>query len=197
MIHSSFALTPKETKMFEDLKSSVAYREYVRSVLESPVFMKVAQENLNDVDIKKDIELLMEEAKHTPSELNRLFKKAMSKMAIGIVADTVLLQELSAIKIDEAQADIAQDFKVAYLLGLAEEKYYKQAETKLKVEPDKNSVLYRGLIEYYKRTGTLEERKDEFELINDTKPTGITKPPRTKKENTSRELNIEGSDIRI
>jgi len=194
MIHSSFALTPKETKIFEDLKASVAYREYVKSILESPIFMKVAQENLNDIDIKQDIELLMEEAKHTPTELNKLFKKALSKMAIGIVADTVILQELSAVKIDEVRDTLSEDFKISYLLGLAEDKYYKQAENKLKIDPDKNSVLYRGLIEFYKRTGSLEEHKDEFELMTDKV---VAKSDKIIKKTPAKEISIEGSDIRI
>ena len=197
MIHSTFALTPKDTQVFKDMKCSVAYREYVKSILESPIFMKVAQENLNDIDIKKDIENLMEEAKHTPTELNRLFKKALSKMAIGIVADTLILQELSAVKIEDVRDELSEDFKISYLLGLADEKYYKKAEDKLKKEPNSNSVMYKGLIEYYKRTGKLESTTDEFEMISDNYEPPKKENTKNPKSNEKKQLDIEGSDIRL
>lgn len=197
MVNSHFKLSVRDTHDFGEMKDSVMYKDYIRSLIDSPIWSAIAREHIEDIDITDDIKKLMSEAKLTASELNSLFKRAIRRTVVGIMADTIILKEISDASIDDVKEDLEKDFKIKYLIGMADDRYYQEAEHKLSENPDTNSVLYRGLVEYYKRTGKISATEENPMTMLESKPTKPTSPKKRSKKDKVHSIDIESDDIRF
>lgn len=197
MINSHFTLNVRDYHLFKEMRESVVYRDYVKDIVNSPMYRSIAQDNIDAVDITEDIRKLMSDTKLTPSDLNKIFKDTLRKMALGLMTDAVLLKELADVSVDDVKKELDSDFKIKYLLGMADKRYYEEAEKKLRKDPDTSSILYRGLIEYYKRTGKLEtETENESNLVTLDKTTVAPKKMESKRE-SSHNIDIESDEVAL
>lgn len=191
MINAQYNMSISDMDKFKEMKNTPMYRDYVQDIVGSPIFRSITKEHIGDVNVTEDIAKLQNDMKLTPTELNALFKKALSKMAVGIAADTIIMKEIIDLGITDTKDDIDNNFKVKYLLGLADAKYYKRAEAKLKKNPDTEGVLYRGLVEYMKlkESGTLTLSLED-EQPKPPKPSPSPKPRKSG-------INLEASEIKF
>lgn len=158
MINLGYALTTEESDEFKKLKASSAYGSYLKSIAVSPSFQLIMKDHITNVDVSEDIKILKAQGKlHesvNPKVLSDIFRQSLSKMAICLVADSIILKELEDIKIEDISSELSKEAEINYLLGKADSKYYEQA-AKL-VEENKlseTSVGYRGLVAYLKQSG--------------------------------------------
>jgi hypothetical protein len=166
MIDTGFKLTATEMRKLDGFRTSAAYGTYLKSIKASPVYSTIVREYVKNIDIKSDV-VRMQSDGHLPDgvsadTLNTLFKQSISRMAINMVADTILMMELETKRLDDVLHDIKTDSDVVYIMGLAEEKYYKEAEKLLEEgKLERNSVAYRGLLNWNKLKEKLPKQKPE------------------------------------
>lgn len=203
MIDAGFKLTAVETRKLDEFKNTAAYGTYLKSIKSSPAYSAMVREYVKNIDIKDDIVRLQSDGylpdSVSPDTLNTLFKQSISRMAINIVADTVILLELEQKRVDDVIHNITSDADIIYLLGTADEKYYKEAEKLLEEgKLEKDTVAYRGLVNWYKirenlpkKGKSILENKSE-ELI--TKPTTSSKKANS---GSSRKFDLDSLDIEL
>lgn len=197
MIDSGFKLTADDTRKLNEFKISVAYGTYLKAIKASPIYSTIVREYVKNVDIKADVTRLQSDG-HLPDgvsadTLNNLFKQSISRMAINMVADTVILVELEQKRVDDVIHDIRSDADIMYLLGTADEKYYKEAEKLLeKGKLDQDTVTYRGLVNWHKLKEKLPRRKNE-ELV----PMPIKAVPIKESATKEKKFDLDSLDIDI
>lgn len=185
MINPGYKISVREEDDMRNFRDSAAYGTYLKAISGSPAFAAVMREHIQNVDINSDLKLLKNEGKLPDSvsskALNELFKQSLSKMAIGLVADTVILKELEDASVSEIINDLKKDSDVEYLLGEADKKYYVRAAKLLKEGKIKNdSIAFRGLVAYMKKNmEELEDLSNEATNIKKEKQ----KPVQTKENN--------------
>lgn len=198
MINPGYKISSKEEDEMREFRTSAAYGTYLKAISGSPAFAAVMREHIQNVNIADDVKLLKNEGKLpdgvSAKALNELFKQSLSKMAIGLVADAVILKELEDAKVAEIVQDLKQDSDVVYLLGEADKKYYSQAATLLEQgKIDKESVAFRGLVAFMKKhaaeLGTLEMEEPKATLLSTN-----TKTEEPKKE-TAPMPDLDSNDI--
>jgi hypothetical protein len=181
MINLGYALSVQEAEEMKKFKESAAYGTYLKSISSSPAFQLIMKEHITNVDVTEDIKSLKSQGK-IPDAVNAktisdLFRQALSKMAICLVADSVLLKEIEDVKMQDVFQDLTKEVEVNYLLGKADKKYYEQAAKLLEDNKlETGSVGYRGLVTYLKQNG---------KEVNELKKTAVvakTKPVAKKKE---------------
>lgn len=155
MINPGYKLSINEIKTLKEFKNSEAYSTYMKSISQSPAFVALMNEHINNVDISSDVEQLKQEGKLpstiTAKSMSGLFKKSLSRMAINILADSIILKELEDCKVEEVTSELKKDSDIIYLLGHADKKYYIQAARLAengKLSPD--DLAYRGLMAFMK-----------------------------------------------
>lgn len=194
MINVGFKLTAKDLRKLAEFKHSIAYGTYLKSIKSSPAYVAIMKEHADKIDIEEDVTKLKSEGKlpdSIPSDaLTALFKQSIARMVINIVADTTILKELEDRSTDEVIHDIKEDVNILYLTGMAEPKYYKEAQKLLEDgKLDKDDVAYRGLMAWMKR-----QDKD----IPDVKLTSVDVEPKTPvipKTKKPRELDLDSLNI--
>lgn len=192
MINSQFSLDINTVQEYKKLKKTPMYTDYIKTITSSPIFGSTLSEHIKDIDITEDIKKYKDTS---PSQLNNAVKSIMTKLAINIIADTIILRELAECKINDVSKSLSEDFSAKYVMGLADDSHYKQAEELLSkvTSIDKSSVIYIGLIEYKKRNGliktaaglttTKKEKEKEKEIkVVETSPV---------------ELDIDSNDISL
>jgi len=198
MIDVGFKLTASDTKKLDEFKNSAAYSTYLKAITASPIYFTIVREYIKNIDIKYDLNKLQNDGS-LPDNLsleaiNVLFKQSISRMAINIMADTVILVELEKKRVDDVIYDIKSDSDIIYLLGTAEEKYYKEAEKLLEEgKLDKDSVAYRGLVNWLKIKEKLPKNKTEQSIYPTLKK--IDKVNTINK--TINKINLDSLDIEI
>ena len=166
MINPGYKLSVSDIKELKDFKKSEAYSTYLKAISQSPAFVAIMDEHINNVDISKDIDDLKQEGK-LPSTISTksiagLFKTSLGRMAICILADSIILKELEECKVESVIADLKKDSDIIYLLGQADKKYYIQAATLAEAgKLDSTSLAFRGLMAYMKL------HQDEFKEPQD------------------------------
>lgn len=195
MINVGFRLTAKDLKKLADFKHSVAYGTYLKNVKNSPVYLSVMKEHADKINIEQDVRRLKSDGQLpdniSADALSSLFKQSIGRMAINIVADTIILKELEDKAIDDVLNDINDDVNLLYLTGMAETKYYKEAQKQLEDgKLDKDDVAYRGLMTWMKR----QEKTPDVKLSKYTKnePEPLPVPPTPKRE---RKLDLDSLNI--
>ena len=176
MVNLGYCLSIKDAEELKKFKESAAYGSYLKAISSSPAFRIVMKEHIDGVDVTEDIKELKNQGKLpdavNPKALSDLFKQSLGKMAVCLVADSVILKELETIKIDEVIKNLSGESEISYLLGKADKKYYEQASKLLEQgKLDENSVGYRGLTAYLKKNNS-------FEATKKTVPISIEKPKR-------------------
>lgn len=155
MINAGYGISLKDAKKFHELRRSNMYAMYLKSVANSPAFKAIIKEHVSNIDISSDVQRMRNEGtipSNIPTKaMNELFINSISKMAVNIVADSLILKELEEINIDKVSSDMEKESTIVYLLGMADKKYYEQAE-RLREEGEisMNDIAFRGLLEYTK-----------------------------------------------
>ena len=194
MINLGYTISIKDAEDLKKFKESSAYGTYLKSISTSPAFQLIMKEHINNVDVTEDIKTLKNQGKipdgANAKTLSDLFKQSLSKMAICLVADSIILKELEDVKLDEIVGNLSSEADANYLLGKADKKYYEQAaklveENKL----DEGSIGYRGLINYMKQNGKLTTFKKSVPV--EAKPSTKTQEKRQPKSSTLEDNEIE------
>jgi len=193
MIDAGFKLTAVETRKLDEFKTSAAYGTYLKAIKASPIYSTIVREYVKNVDIKADLVRLQSDGTLPDGisldTMNNLFKQSISRMAINMMADAVILVELEKKRVDDVIHEIRSDSDVIYLLGTADEKYYKEAEKLLEEgKLDKDTVAYRGLVNWYKLREKLPKTKND-EVI--PQPKKIEETPKSSPKVNLDSLNIE------
>jgi len=148
MIDSHIALSIEDIEKLRWIKSTPSYSEYMKSIIKSSILNEMLIEHVNDIDITPDIEKL-KEMKASSKNYNEIFKTVIKKIAGRITTDTIILKEIMDSKVEDVKNSLDDDFRIRYLMGLANDKYYKDVEGNPDIDPD--SVLGKGLLNYLKR----------------------------------------------
>lgn len=193
MINVGFKLTAKDLKKLAEFKHSVAYGTYLKCIKSSPVFVSIMKEHSDKINIDSEVARLKAEGQLpegiAPEAITSLFKQSISRMIINIVADTVILKELEDKTTDDVLHEIKDDVNILYLTGMADAKYYKEAQKLLEDgKLDRDDVAYRGLMCWMKR----QEKTPHIEL-----PTSedIPEPKELTPKAPKKELSIDSLDI--
>ena len=188
MINLGYAISVKDAEDMRKFKESAAYGTYLKSISGSPAFQLIMKEHINNVDVTEDIKSLKNQGKipdgANPKTISDLFKQSLSKMAICLVADSIILKELEDVRMEEIVGTLSSEADTNYLLGKADKKYYEQA-AKLVEEGklEESSLGYRGLINYMRTS------KDQ---ISDLKKAAV-KPPAVQKVTATTEKKTKAS----
>ena len=174
MINQGFALTIDDAEEMKKFKESSAYGNYLKSISKSPAFQLIMKEHINNVDVNEDLKNLRNQGKIpdgvNTKALSDLFKQSLSKMAIGLVADSVLLKEIEEVQVKEVIEGISAESDIQYLLGKADKKYYEQASKLIESRNlSEDSLGYRGLMTYIKQGGKVGEHS-KLSSPKSTKP---------------------------
>ena len=153
-------------------------------------------EHVNDIDVTDDIKEL-KDIKASPKQYNDVFKTVLLKLANRITADTIILKEIMDSKVEDVKSNLEEDFRIRYLMGLADEKYYKDAEKSIEtIDPD--SILYKGLVNYLKKSRkTGKKEKDEDNSIKTLKNKKVSKVHKMKEEEKEEKRSIDITGPRI
>lgn len=195
MVNTGFKLTANDLKKLEEFKHSVAYGTYLKCIKSSPVYVSIMKEHSDRVSLENDVANLKSDGlipDNFPADsLTSLFKQSISRMAINIVADTIILKELEDKSVDDVIHEIKEDTNILYLTGMAEDKYYKEAQKLLEDgKLTRDNVAYRGLIAWMKR----REKTPNIELQLKEEPIPV-KPKAPKKDKM--QLNLDSLDIDV
>lgn len=156
MINPGYKISAEEEKELRNFRSSIAYGTYLKSISDSPAFASIMRDHIQNINIESEVKILQKENKLPDSVsskvLNALFKEALNKMAIGLVADAIILKELEDLRLSDVLNSIRSDSDIVYLLGAAESKYYDRAHAQLKQgKIDRGSAAFQGLVAYMKK----------------------------------------------
>jgi hypothetical protein len=195
MINSEYSMTIKDMETYKEMKDSPMYRDYIQEMINSPIFRMITKEHISDIDISNDIENLKNSMKMTPAELNKVFKQSLTKMALGIAADTVIMKEIAELNVADVSAVVNDNFNIKYLCGMAEHKYYAKAKELLKETPDTNSVMYKGYVEYLKIKDKLPKDKTLSSITAKSKKTPTIKREVRSNSKKSSKIDINSSNI--
>ena len=182
MINPGYKISAEEEKELRNFRSSIAYGTYLKSISDSPAFAAIMRDHIQNINIESEVKILQKENKLpdgiNSKALNAIFKEALTKMAIGLVADTIILKELEDLRLSEVLNHIRSDSDIVYLLGAAEPKYYDQAQKRVRQgKIDRGSAAFQGLVAYMKKnkkdiSGIVDDinAKEEKRQYNETQP---------------------------
>lgn len=207
MINPGYKITVEDFKTLTEIKKSSVYGVYLKSIAASPVYKSIMSNHINNINVVPDIDnfkklgLIPKDA--SSDVINDIFKQTLNKMAISLVADSIILKELEDINIDEIIRDLKDDSELTYLMGLANEKYYDKAQTLLDSgEIDENSLEFKGLLAFNKikknkptknkKEKIVEEQK--FNKIDEDVTDQILNEPKKSKK---LKFDINKDDIKI
>jgi len=199
MISTGYTISGEEMVKFKNFRRSPIYGIYLKSIASSPTFRAIMKEHIENIDIKPDIHKMKEEQRlpEGVSEelLNKMFVVSFSRMTIPLIADALILKELEQLKMDEITQDIKQEVDISYLLGMADEELYKEAEKlveKNKLKED--DLAYKGLVQYYKRIGKITDSSQSLP-VPQIVPTETIKPKIATKAKTK--FDLDSSNIEL
>lgn len=204
MLSTGFKLSAKDTQKLKEFKRSSAYGTYLKAIKSSPIFVTIVNDHIKNVDISEDVKRLQAEgsisSEISSDALAQLFKASIRRMAINIAADTIILKEIEEKVVGDVLNDIRTDCDIIYLLGMAEEKYYKEAERLLeqgKLEED--DIAFLGLMNWIKRQDNLPKKRRNLKLSSSSTPDAPSTPTRTpsKKSSEAREHSIDPDALDI
>jgi len=204
MINPGYNLSAKDYLALEDLRRSHVYGSYLKSIAYSPAFKTIMKIHIENVDIKDDITRLKQQGQLpegiSGDALNGLFKQSLGAMAMGIVADTILLKELENVNIDEVILGLKKDSDISYLLGTADKKFYEKAADLLdKGKINESTLEYRGLMAYLRTHKLNKKEKTDVKstlLPTQNEPMKLKNKVKLKAE-TKIEPDLSSNNIRI
>jgi hypothetical protein len=161
MINLGYGLSIKDAEELKKFKGGISYGNYLKSISMSPAFKLIMKEHIDGVDISEDIKTLKNQGKLpdavNPQAMSDLFKQALSKMAICLVADSIILKELEDVKIEEILSNLNSETEINYLMGKADKIYYEQA-LKLYEQNGKFSSLKKDTLKEHKIQPIIEHK---------------------------------------
>jgi cytochrome c-type biogenesis protein CcmE len=162
----------------------------------------IMNEHISNVDISDDVKRLKNQGRLPDTldanALSELFRRSLAKMAIGIVADSVVVREIEENKIEEVLKNIKDDSDVIYLMGKADEKYYRRAEAMVQEgKLDVNSLAFRGLMAFVKQNeGWVKDALNE-EGKKEKKKVRKSTPKKTEKKVATQNIDIHSDNIEL
>jgi len=204
MINPGYKISVQDIKELREFKRSEAYSTYLKAISKSPAYISIMDEHINNIDISEDVSKLKKEGQLGPNirpeALALLFKESLSRMAICILADAIILKELEDCKVDTILNDLKKDSDIMYLLGQADKKYYVQAARLVEEgELNSNTLAFRGLMAYMKIHN--KEFKEPHEacktLIQERQPTVLDSIPEVKSRKKISSIDLDSDDIRL
>lgn len=160
MINKGFTLSVSDIEKLEDIKQSEVFSYYVKAINSSPIYKKIVKTHIDTINIGQNIEEL-KMIKAVPDDittdgikaLNTVFQYSIYRLLSGFIAEVILLKEIEDINIDNVINDIKKDENILYILGLAPDNYYEEAQRLFDAgKIDKDNVMFKGLLEYKKRS---------------------------------------------
>lgn len=193
MINTGFKLSAKDLQLLDEFKHSVAYSTYLKAIKSSPAYVAMMKEHADRINVESDVTRLKSEGQLpdniNPDTLTTLFKQTIARMVINVVADTVILKELEDASVEDVIHGVKDDANILYLTGMADDKYYKEAQKLLEEgKLSRDDVAYRGLMTWMKR-------KDKVPQVNIQIAEDAPKPSAQKE--SKKELNIDSLDIDV
>jgi hypothetical protein len=196
MINKQFAMSSADVKKFNEVKESSLYKDYITNIINSPTYVNMANEHVKNIDISEDVEDIIANNQHPAKKLNTLFKDTLKGLAIHIIADSLIFKDIIDISFEDALEELEDNFKVKYLMGLADTKYYEKAEKVIEESSDSSSLIYLGYVEYKKRVdkGIINNVK-----VEDIAPTLVATPTKKKTKNKAKKktIDISSNDISL
>lgn len=198
-MNKQYNMSTSDINKFREIKESSLYKDYINTIINSPILINIANEHIKNIDITDDIDVLISKSSNASAKkLNTLFKDTLRSMAVNMIADSLIIKDIIDVGFNDAMEDLENDFKVKYLMGLADKHFYDEAEKTLSENPDTSSLLYIGYTEYKKRKDKNTLNKlDISEFISKPKPAkkeSIKKEP-IKKEHTKKAVDLSSNDI--
>jgi len=194
-MNKQYIMSLSDIDKFKKVKESSLYKDYINTIINSPILLNIANDHIKHVDITEDMEFIIGKTPNA-KKLNTLFKDTLKNMAINIVADTLILKDIVDVSFENSTSELEIDFKIKYLMGLADETFYEKAKLVIDKNPDTSSLIYIGYAEYKKRLdkNTLNKFNllDEFKLKTTEK--SIKKTTTTPKEKPIK-IDINSNDI--
>ena len=151
MSNKQYNMSASDITKFKELKESSIYKDYINTIVNSPILINIANEHIRNIDITEDVDSIMSKSTTTAKKLNTLFKDTLRSMAINMIADSLIIKDIIDVGFIDSVEDLENNFKVKYLLGLADAEYYVKAEKIIEEKPDTSSLIYIGYVEYKKR----------------------------------------------
>lgn len=198
MINKGYSLSVKDFTEFHNFKKTAAYSSYLRAISGSPVFKSIMNEHIENIDISEDVKKLKNDGRlpDTVSDkaLAELFKQSVSRMAICILADGIILKELEDNNIEETLQKLTTESDITYLLGKSDMKYYEQAARMVEEgKIDKTSLAFQGLVSYLKQNKKFKNGfENDLEKIEPSTPIIKQKINKPKKN-----INFDSSVIEL
>jgi len=192
-MNKQYIISASDIAKFKEIKESSLYKDYINTIVGSPILINIANEHIKNVDITDEIDAIFGKNPAHSKKLNTLFKDTLKNMAINIVADSLIIKDIVDVGFENSVDEIETNFKIKYLMGLADEHFYIDAKKIIDETSDTSSSAYIGYLEYQKRVnaGALKVFK-----IEETKK--IDKPVKTKKETKApakKTVDISSNDI--
>lgn len=209
MINAGYKLTLSDDAKLKELRTSQVYGTYLKSIAASPAYKSILSIHIENINVINDLDNMKETGKlpkdFPSSIINDIFKQSLAKMAICILADSIILKELEDINIEEIIRDIRKDSDIIYLLGKADKKYYEKAQKLVNSKKiNENSLEFRGLMAYLKLNDNILKIEDEpvekeniinesNKIVNDI----LSFEPVKKQFETSNKIDMRSNDIRL
>ena len=194
-MNKQYMMSTTDVVKFKEIKESSLYKDYINTIVSSPILINIANEHIKNIDITDDIDGIIGKNGSNSKKLNTLFKDTLKNMTINIIADTLILKDIVDVSFEDSLIDIEDNFKIKYLLGLADEEFYEKAKLIIEEHPDTASLTYIGYMEYQKRIekNTLNEFKiEDFIPKNKSK---LNKKPTPVKSISNKKIDICSNDI--
>jgi len=195
MNNKQYSISVNDVKKFKELKNTSLYKVYINNIINSPIFINIANEHIKNIDITEDIEQIMEDDNLTSTKLNKLFKDTIKLSAVNMIADTLIVNDIIDVSFEDAKEELEENFKIKYLLGLADEEYYDRAKTYLESNPDTSSLIYQGYQEYLKYKKKDLIKKSDLSVITPTAIEPIKKSKELLKKSKKKTVDIDSNDI--
>ena len=191
MINKQYAITTEDVKKFKDMKQTALYKSYIMNIIDSPILLNIANEHVSNIDITDELDVILNSKNFNAAKLNKIFKETIKNTAVNMIADALIIKDIIDVDFENTSNDLANNFKVEYMLGVADKKHYTKAQKSITKNVDKNSILYIGYMEYLKLNNVDEIKSDDSLSVLDSK---IIDAPKTKKK-TKIKKKIKSSDI--
>jgi len=195
-MNKQYIISANDVAKFKEIKETSLYKDYINTIVGSPILINIANEHIKNIDITDDIDSIFGKNPTNAKKLNTLFKDTLKNMAINIVADALIIKDIADVGFENSIDEIETNFKIKYLMGLADEKYYIDAKKLIDETSDTTSSAYIGYIEYQKRinSGTLKTFKiDDIKKVD--KQVKIKKDKETTKAPSRKTVDISSNDI--
>lgn len=195
MISKQYFMSAEDIAKFKEIKVSSLYKDYINTIVKSPILINIANEHIKNIDITDDVDELLSAKGNSAKKLNELFKDTLRNLAINIVADSIIIKDIVDVSFEDAKEDMENNFKLTYLMGLADVEHYERAEKIIEENPDTSSLIYVGYMEYKKREKNGQFKDLDITSVVPTPKKNDTEKKKAKTTPKKRPVDISSNDI--